>query len=139
MTKKRKIIDTGAKVEADLSEHPEKGALIEKPGGGGLPLILYLVRAELYDVSSKVYRAIEEGRFTPEDVENAIFTGHVQKTERDELGQAVGNKKYVIVGYDTCGYAFYTVGKIMVSDNGEFYYFITAHGEGDDYDELLMP
>lgn len=139
MDRRRKIVDRAEALEADSSEHPKKGVLMEEPRGGGLPLIRYLIRAELYDMASKVYRFIEEGRFTPEDIENAICTGYVQKTERDELGQAIGNMKYVIVGYDTCGYAFYTVGKIMTSDDGRFYFLITAHGEGDDYDDLPMP
>lgn len=45
----------------------------------------------------------------------------------------------MIIGYDTNGYGFYTVGKIMSSGDGRRYYLITAHGEGDDYDELPMP
>ncbi|HYM77770.1 MAG TPA: hypothetical protein VE377_17480 [Candidatus Dormibacteraeota bacterium] len=139
MPRKSKIVDIGEGVEADSTEHPGKGVLLEEPDGGGLPLIQYLMRAEWYEMASKVYRFIEEGRFTPEDVENAICTGYVHKTEQDELGQAVGTKKYVIVGCDTCGYAFYTVGKIMTSDEGKFYFLITAHGEGDDYDDLPMP
>jgi hypothetical protein len=138
MSSKRKIVDIHRRSAAD-SEHPAKGVLVEEPRCGGLRLIRYLIRAGLYDVGEKVYRFIEEGVFTLEDVESAICTGCVQKTERDEFLQAVGKKKYVIVGYDTNGYGFYTVGKIMSSDEGRRYYFITAHGEGDDYDELPMP
>lgn len=138
MSNRRKIVDINRRSAAD-SEHPDKGVLLEEPRCGGLRLIRYLVKTGLYDVGQKVYHFIEEGMFTLEDVESAICTGYVQKTEQDELFQAVGKKKYVIVGRDTNGYGFYTVGKIMPSDEGRRYYLITAHGEGDDYDELLMP
>jgi hypothetical protein len=138
MPKKRKIVDR-KRFDAADSEHPGKGVLLERPRCGGLRLIRYLMRTDLYEMAPKVYRFIEDGAFTPEDIERAICTGHVQKMERDELGQAVGNKKYVIVGYDMQGYGFYTVGKIMASSEGKIYYVITAHSEGEDYDDLSMP
>ncbi|MGA7218063.1 MAG: hypothetical protein WBX38_07105 [Candidatus Sulfotelmatobacter sp.] len=96
------------------------------------------MRAELYEMASKVYRFIEDGVFTPQDIENSICTGNVRKIERDELLQSIGNKKYVIVGHDMQGYGFYTVGKIVTSDEGEMYYIITAHSEGEDYDDISM-
>lgn len=91
MPNRRKIVDIDPRSAAD-SEHPDKGVLIEEPRCGGLRLIRYLVKTGLYDVGDKVYRFIEEGVFTLEDIETAICTGHVQKTERDEFLQAVGKK-----------------------------------------------
>lgn len=134
----RKIVDIDAGARSDV-EHPEKGVSVEEPRCGGLRLVRFLVRTERYEMERKVYQFIEDGLFTLEDIESAICTGYVHKTERDELLQAVGKKKYVILGRDMQGYGFYTVGKIMVSDEGKYYYIITAHSEGDDYDEARMP
>ena len=35
--------------------------------------------------------------------------------------------KYVIVGRDTHGRPFYTVGKVVQGSEGQFYFYITAH------------
>jgi len=90
-------------------------------------------------MDGKVYRSIEDGFFRLEDLESSICTGHVRKTERDELKQSIGNRKYVIIGLDMEGYDFYSVGKIMTAEGSKFYYVITAHCTGVDYDELRLP
>jgi len=139
MTRRRKINNKEPGRAADPYEHPSKGVELGMPRGGGLPLIRYLVRSGCYEIGQKVLAFIEDGMFTLDDVECSIRTGEIRKRERDELGQAVGNKKYVIVGPDTQGYAFYTAGKILRSSEGNLYYIITAHSEGADYDDIPVP
>ena len=58
-----------------------------------------------------------------------MASGAVTKTTRDRLRNAVGNNVYTIVGRDTRGQLFYTVGK-MVRENGSISFFITAHEAG---------
>lgn len=53
-------------------------------------------------------------------------------TERDEFGQAVHRMKYVILGRDTHGRPFYTVGKVLRGPSGQFYFYITAHQADED-------
>jgi len=94
---------------------------------GGLSLIQDLIQQGRYDWSNKIDQLINEGWFDEEDLEVCILTGVVQKTERDRRKNSVGNKIYVIIGRDTHGNPFYTVGKILKADDGNFYFFITAH------------
>lgn len=96
---------------------------------GGLWLIQALVREDHYDWSQHVNERIEDGQFDQADLEACVASGSVTKTTRDRLRHAVGNKVYTIVGRDTRGQPFYTVGKI-VRDNGSIYFFITAHEAG---------
>jgi hypothetical protein len=35
--------------------------------------------------------------------------------------------KYVILGRDTHGRPFYTVGKVLRGPTGQFYFYLTAH------------
>lgn len=53
--------------------------------------------------------------------------------ERDELGLAVHGMKYVILGRDTHGRPFYTVGKVVQGPGGQFYFYITAHQADEDF------
>jgi hypothetical protein len=101
---------------------------------GGLTFIRYLVVKRRYVFLGKPQELYEEGYFELEDFENSVCCGAVVKRERDEMKQCVGNRKYVIVGPDTHGYDFYSVGKI-VSESGEYTYVVlTAHGAGANYD-----
>ncbi|MBI1928758.1 hypothetical protein HYR99_31495 [Candidatus Poribacteria bacterium] len=70
---------------------------------------------------------MQQGWFDEKDLEESIRTGVVQKTEKDRFKNSVGNKVYVILGRDTHGKAFYTAGKILRSNEGKIYFFITAH------------
>jgi len=94
---------------------------------GGLPHIKFLVARKRYVLSSKAYSLLADGYFELEDLENSICCGIVRKTQKDEQEDCVGNKKYVIVGPDTHGYEFYSVGKIKTAADGHTYYVITAH------------
>ena len=94
---------------------------------GGILYIRHLVTQKRYALSSKAYDLLADGYFELEDLENSICCGTVQKTQNDEQKNCVGNKKYVIVGPDTHGYEFYSVGKIKISADGHMYYVITAH------------
>jgi len=80
-----------------------------------------------YDYSKKIRESIEEGFFDEKDLEHCIVSAaKVHKKERDELKQAIHGMKYVILGKDTHGQLFYTVGKVMDGPQGRLYYFITA-------------
>lgn len=94
---------------------------------GGLRHIRYLVAHKLYALSSKALSLIAEGYFELEDLENSICCGIVTKIQKDEQNDCLGRKKYVIIGPDTHGYDFYSVGKIKLSADGHTYYVITAH------------
>jgi hypothetical protein len=94
---------------------------------GGLPHIKFLVARKRYVLSSKAYGLLAEGYYELEDLENSICCGTVRKTQKDEREDCLGNKKYVIVGPDTHGYEFYSVGKIKIAADGHTYYVITAH------------
>jgi len=75
-----------------------------------------------------------EGYFELEDLEHSIIHGTVEKTESDEFQDSVGNKKYIIIGPDTCGYLFYSVGRIQNFDGSRMYVVITAHHSEANYD-----
>lgn len=80
-----------------------------------------------YDYSKKIRESIEEGFFDEKDLEHCIVSAaNIHKKEKDEFKQAVHGMKYVILGKDTHGQLFYTVGKVMHGPQGRFYYFITA-------------
>jgi len=64
---------------------------------GGLLLIRELVLSDAYHWSKKIQQQIEEGWFSKEDLAECVLTGSVHKTERDELKDSAGNKKYVII------------------------------------------
>lgn len=98
---------------------------------GGMGAIRSLVKRRDYDWSVKVNQLIKDGWFSQDDLEQCVLTGYVRKTERDEMKDCVGNKKYTIIGKDSHGYPFYTVGKIKRSEEGKLrYLFITAHQYG---------
>jgi hypothetical protein len=90
--------------------------------------IQQLVAERRYKYSKKVREFIEEGFFEEEDLVHCILSAkNIHKKERDELKQAVDGMKYVIIGRDTLGQLFYTVGKVIKGPQGIFYFYITAH------------
>lgn len=98
-----------------------------------LPEIKQLVADQRYRYSKKVRGLIEEGFFDEEDMVHCVLSAtRIHKAERDELGQAVHGMKYVILGKDTHGQPFYTVGKVMEDRKGRFYFYITAHEAEDE-------
>jgi len=108
--------------------------LRQGPKSGGIRHIRILVAGGRYELSEKVFGLLADGYFELEDIESSIRTGRVLKSQKDELAASVGCKKYVITGTDTCGYGFYTVGKIMKSSDGYYYFFITAHDQEANYE-----
>ncbi|MFW6116460.1 MAG: hypothetical protein ACOC6F_01920 [bacterium] len=94
-----------------------------------LGLIKGLVADRAYHYSRKVRQCIEDGWYGAADLERCILTAtRIHKVEDDELQVAVDGYKYTILGRDTCGQAFYSCGKVILSQNDErLYFFITAH------------
>jgi hypothetical protein len=93
-----------------------------------LAAIKQLVARGRYRYSQKVRAFIAEGFFDEEDLVHCILSANrIHKRERDELRQARDGMKYVIVGRDTHGRPFYTVGKVLPGPQGRFYFYITAH------------
>jgi hypothetical protein len=92
-----------------------------------------LVAAGQYRFSSKVFEFLTEGYYDLEDLVHCIVSAtEIYKTERDERRESVHEMKYTILGRDTCGLAFYTVGKVVRGSNGRYYFFITAHAADED-------
>jgi flavorubredoxin len=90
--------------------------------------IKQLVALDQYRYSEKVREAIEEGFFEEEDLVHCILSAtRIHKKERDELKQAIHGMKYVILGRDTHGQPFYTVGKGVQGAKGKLYFYISAH------------
>jgi hypothetical protein len=95
--------------------------------------IQQLVAQRRYQYSRKVRDFIEEGFFDEIDLVHCVLSAtRIHKRERDELGQAVHGMKYVILGRDTHGRPFYTVGKGIQGSRGQLYFYITAH-QADDF------
>jgi hypothetical protein len=101
---------------------------------GGLPLIRELVALRQYLLSEKAYDILSQGYFELEDLEHSIVNGRIIKTEADELNDSIGNKKYIVIGPDICGYEFYTVGKLQKLDGSRIYLVITAHHAEANYE-----
>lgn len=85
-------------------------------------------------LTEKAYELLSQGYFELEDLEHAVVHGTVIKTQSDELKNSIGNKKYTIIGPDTCGYPFYTVGKIQRLRRSRIYLVITAHEAEANYE-----
>lgn len=96
--------------------------------------IKQLVGERRYRYSGKIRDFIEEGFYDEEDLVHCILSAtEIHKKERDELGQAVHGMKYTILGRDTHGRPFYTVGKVLSSADGQLYFYITAHQVDEDF------
>ena len=90
--------------------------------------IKQLIAEGRYRFSRKVQNFIEDGFFDEEDLRHCILSAdRIRKRERDEKRQDVHGMKYVIIGKDTHGRLFYTAGKVRSTENGRFYFYITAH------------
>lgn len=92
-----------------------------------------LVAAGQYRFSGKVLEHLTEGHYDLEDLVHCILSAiEISKTERDERRESVHGMKYTILGHDTCGLTFYTVGKVVKGSDGRYYFFITAHAADED-------
>jgi len=92
-----------------------------------------LVVAGQYRFSGKVLELLTEGHYELEDLVHCILSAtEIYKTERDERRESVHGMKYTILGCDTYGLAFYTVGKVVKASDGRYYFFITAHAADED-------
>lgn len=85
-----------------------------------------LVRDDCWDVSAKVYEALDDGNFTEDDLVCCVLEGKLHKRERDERNEAVDGRKYTIWGPSAGGHPFYVCGKILRGDEGRYFFFITA-------------
>lgn len=96
-----------------------------------LRIIQELVSSRQYQYSKKVQNFIQEGDFDLEDMERCILSATaIHKVEPDELGTAMDDCKYAIIGLDTQGVAFYTCGKLIRGAGVQkLYFFITAHAQ----------
>lgn len=90
-------------------------------------LIHRLIREELYDLSEHAKDKISENYWNLDDVENALLTGVIDNVENDDNGSAVDGKKYTLVGRSCDGVLIQTVGKIMMDEDGQYYFVITAY------------
>ncbi|MBL7219805.1 MAG: DUF4258 domain-containing protein [Phycisphaerae bacterium] len=98
----------------------------KKDASDPLAWIQTLVRFGDYEVSRHVYDYLEDGDFKLDDIENSILNGKLEKTQNDKKCESVNGKKYTIRGRCRNGLPFETVGKLMESDDGEYYFLITA-------------
>ena len=89
--------------------------------------IVELVAKKQWYFAQKVVHALDACEFTRDDLRECVLDGRLDKWERDETGEAVDGKKYVIHGCAAGGYPFYVCGKILCDDEGRFFFFITAH------------
>ena len=92
-----------------------------------MPLIRELVASEAWGFSEKVFEALDDCEYMEDDLESCVCTGKLYKRERDEKGEAVDGWKYTIVGTAVAGYEFYVAGKILIGEDGKYFFFITAH------------
>lgn len=91
-----------------------------------LEKIRLLVLRDDWATSTKVRDRYKLGDYGPDDVKSCLLHGVIRQAQRDELGQAIDGKKYVIAGPDAGGLLFVTVGKIVMSCDGNEYFVINA-------------
>ena len=91
-----------------------------------------LVRTERWGVTGHARRDIEDGHFALEDVEAALTTGTIRRSQPDEKRRAVDRKKHTVCGVGADGQPFGVVGKILASDEGEVFLAITAYERTED-------
>jgi hypothetical protein len=114
----------------------EKKGPQHRRGKRRLRIIKELVSSRQYNYSKKVRSLIEDAYFDEEDMERCVLSAtSIHKVEPDELGIAIDDCKYTIMGVDTQGRSFYTCGKLIRHGESEkLYFFITAHEEEFDYE-----
>ena len=90
-------------------------------------VIRQLVRDECFLLTSHVYDKIATNDWEYADVVESLLNGSISKAERDEIGDAIDNMKYTILGRDCWGNFLETVGKIVQDEDGRQYLVITAY------------
>jgi len=98
----------------------------KKDASDPLTWIRTLIRSDNYGFSRHVSDYLDNGEFEVADIENSILNGKLTKAEQDEMHRSVDGKKYTIRGRCKSGLPFETVGKLMESGDGEYYFLITA-------------
>jgi len=93
-----------------------------------LEYIKRLIRSGDCEFSDHTYDDLANGEYSTRDIEASILGGSIRRIEKDEEGQSVGGRKYVITGPNSAGMAFETVGKIIEWADGRKYFLITAYG-----------
>ena len=89
--------------------------------------IIELIAKKQWGFGQKVLDALNACEFTRDDLRQCVLDGRLDKSERDETGEAADGRKYVIHGRAGGGYPFYVCGKILCDDEGRYFFFITAH------------
>lgn len=89
--------------------------------------ICRLMREDRYVLSDHVQEGLESGEYSRADIETSVLRGSIVRREKNDRGQSVDGRKYVITGPSTSGLPFDTVGKIIAYENGHAYFFITAY------------
>jgi len=81
-----------------------------------------------YRLSRHASDYIDQNLSSRPDIEHCIrYAKTISGIEKDTKGVSVDGFKYTIKGASRCGTAFYTTGLIIESEDGEIYFFITAH------------
>lgn len=99
-----------------------------KEASNPLLWIQRLVRRHDYELSLKVWNNVSNGNCALKDIEHSITNGFLTKTMKDEKGESIDGKKYVICGPAFCGLGFETSGKLIKDNDSEIYFIITAYG-----------
>jgi len=87
-----------------------------------------MIRRSDYSLSDHAYTGVASGQYSRADIEMSVLRGSITKNAKDEKGQSVDGRKYTITGPSSDGLAFETVGKVIESEEGRRYFFITAYG-----------
>jgi hypothetical protein len=98
---------------------------------GGFLRIQSLVASFDYELVGHAREGVESNDFSSADIEASIASGQVIKKQKDETQSSIGNKKYTIVGNALCGRPIYSVGKLISTDDGVCYRFLTIKCDGD--------
>ena len=93
-----------------------------------LEYIQRLICSGEYMLSEHTQEGLASGEYSRADIESSVLPGSIRRSAKDEEGQSVGGRKYVITGPSSAGMAFETVGKVIESGDGRKYFFITAYG-----------
>lgn len=82
-----------------------------------------------YRLSSHVRRDyIDKDLCSIDDIKHCIRNANsIYSRAIDEMGTSVDNTIYTIIGENTFGTKFYTAGKFIKTEDGETYFFVTAH------------
>jgi hypothetical protein len=92
-----------------------------------LEKIRRLIQSRDWIAGCHVQNYLDDGEFDENDIEVSICNGTITRVQRDELGEAIDGKKYIITGLDKYGLALETCGKIIEWTDGHQYFLITAY------------